>query len=76
MDRGNGPKLAYSALIGRLVLPGQVVTEAEIERLPDPALFRDAIFLARNGHWSPSDLDATDALLLSLVRKMQNTRAQ
>jgi len=50
------------------------VSEAEVERLPDPDLFRDAVWLAERGTWSPRELDETDALLLALVRKIKNAR--
>jgi hypothetical protein len=73
VDRGNGPKRAYAALIGRLIL-GQSVGEAEIERLPDPATFRDAVFLAGAGRWSPAELDDTDALLLALVMQLRHSK--
>lgn len=43
--------------------------EAEIERLPDPDLFRDALTLYQRGTFSPRDLDDTDALLLALLQK-------
>lgn len=73
MDRGDGPFSAYAALIGRLSL-GQPVGQAEIERLPDPDLFRDALFLVRRGTFSPRDLDETDALLVDLIRKIDNVK--
>lgn len=47
---------------------------AEVDRLPEPDLFRDATFLATGGVWSPRDLDDTDALLLALIGKLRNTR--
>jgi hypothetical protein len=43
------------------------VSQAEVNRLPDPDLFRDALLLSRRGTFSPRDLDDTDALLLALV---------
>lgn len=54
-----------------MTLPGHSASSSEIDRLPDPALFRDAVFLANNGRWSPRDLDDTDALLLALVKRLQ-----
>ncbi len=50
------------------------MSQAEIDRLPDPELFLDALRLAQIGRWSPADLDATDALLLALVDRMRNAR--
>jgi hypothetical protein len=44
------------------------VTPGEIDRLPDPDLFRDAMFLAGRGTWTARDLDDTDALLVALIR--------
>lgn len=73
MDRGDGPKRAYSALIGRLNL-GLSVSEAEIDKLPDPDLFRDAYVLSQRGTFSPADLDATDALLLALLTRFWNAK--
>ena len=73
MDRGDGPKRTYSALIGRLTI-GQSVSDAEVEKLPDPDLFRDAVFLSQVGSWSAADLDATDALLLALVQRIRNAK--
>ena len=75
MARSDGPKPAYSALIGRLAI-GQAVTEAEVDKLPDPDLFRDAQLLSVRGSWSARDLDETDALVLALTRKFMNTRRQ
>lgn len=54
-----------------MTLPGHSASSSEIDRLPDPQLFRDAVFLANNGAWSPVDLDDTDALLLALVKRLQ-----
>ena len=73
MDRGDGPKRTYAALIGRLAL-GQSIGEAEVARLPDPELFRDAVFLSQRGAWSPADLDACDALLLAFVQRIHNAK--
>jgi hypothetical protein len=73
VGRGNGPKRTYSALIGRLLTPGSRVTEAEVDRLPDPELFRDAFYLYQYGTWTAQTLDECDALLLALVRSFQNT---
>jgi len=42
--------------------------------LPDPATFRDAVFLAQAGHWSPAELDDTDALLLALVMQLRHSK--
>ena len=50
------------------------MSEAEVERLPDPDLFRDAFLLSQHGVWTPSEMDAADALLLSLVTKFQTAR--
>jgi hypothetical protein len=50
------------------------VTTGEIDRLPDPDLFRDAMLLAEIGTWSPQELDDTDAILLALVRKIRTAR--
>jgi hypothetical protein len=52
------------------------VYEAEVEALPDPDLFRDALFLAENGTWSAPELDATDALLLAVIRKIKGVRVK
>ena len=73
MDRGDGPKRTYAALIGRLAL-GQSISESEVARLPDPDLFRDAVFLSQHGTWSPADLDDCDALLLALVQRLHNAK--
>lgn len=48
--------------------------EAEIDRLPDPDLFRDALFLLARGTWSPEDLDKSDSRLVALVRKLGSVR--
>lgn len=48
--------------------------EREVEALPDPELYRDAWRLAGWGTWTPSELDATDALLVALVDRMRNAR--
>lgn len=45
-----------------------------MDKLPDPDLFRDALILSQAGSWSPRDLDDTDAILLSVVQKLRNTR--
>ena len=45
--------------------------DAEVDLLPDPDLFRDAVLLANYGTWSPADLDATDELLLNLVTRLK-----
>jgi hypothetical protein len=47
------------------------VSQAEINRLPDPDLFRDALFLNDHGRWSPRELDETDALLLALLARLR-----
>lgn len=73
MDRGDGPKPIYSPLIGRLALE-QSVSEAEVDKLPDPDLFRDAFLLSQRGTFTPQALDETDALLLALVRKFWNVK--
>ena len=44
--------------------------------MPDPDLFRDAVLLAYNGTWTPSELDAVDALLLALIRKIKGVRVK
>jgi hypothetical protein len=50
------------------------VTEAEVDRLPDPDLFRDALFLHTHGVITPSELEGMDALLLALVRSLKTPR--
>ena len=50
------------------------MSEAEVNALPDPDLFRDAQFLSVRGTWSAADLDSTDALLLSLIRTFLTTQ--
>ena len=50
------------------------MSEAEVERLPDPDMFRDAFFLSQHGVWTPSELDGADALVLSLVQKFKTAR--
>jgi hypothetical protein len=67
------PNQAYAKLIGRLIL-GQRVGEAEVNALPDPEAFKDALLLASHGSWSPKDLDEMDALLLALVQKIRNAK--
>jgi hypothetical protein len=67
------PNEPYARLIGRLIL-GQKVSEAEVEALPDPETFRDALLLATEGRWSPDDLDKTDALLLALIDRIRNSK--
>lgn len=67
------PKRAYAGLIGRLVM-GQSISEAEVERLPDPETFRDAVFLWQYGTWSPSELDNADAGLVALVQKLHGAK--
>lgn len=44
--------------------------EAEIDALPDPMMFRDAILLAGRGTWSADDLNATDAILYEVTQKI------
>jgi hypothetical protein len=73
LDGGHRPKPAYSELIAKIGL-GVPVYDGEIDYLPDPDLFRDALFLAARGTWSARDMDECDALLLALVRRIQNTR--
>jgi hypothetical protein len=73
LQRDHPPKPAYAALIGRLLL-GQAVTEREIDRLPDPDLFRDALLLSEVGTFSARDLDEMDTVLLSLVRKLRTSK--
>jgi hypothetical protein len=72
VDRGEDPN-PYAALIGRLIL-GQPVGDAEIDRLPDPETFRDALFLAEYGTFTSADLDAMDALLYALVTRLIKAR--
>jgi hypothetical protein len=67
------PDAAYAKLIGRLAL-GQRIGDSEIERLPDPDLFRDAVLLSQQGSFSAADLDAMDALLLALIHKLRNVQ--
>jgi hypothetical protein len=50
------------------------VSEAEVDRLPDPDLFRDALFLHTQGVITPSELDGMDAALLALVRRFKSPR--
>ncbi len=45
--------------------------DSEVDLLPDPDLFRDAVTLAVMGTFSPTELDATDALLLDLVQRLK-----
>lgn len=73
MDGGDHPRGPYAALIGRLTL-GHPVGDREIDKLPDPELFRDAVFLAGRGTFSPSDLDGMDALLLALITKLTKAK--
>ena len=73
MDQGDGPKPIYAGLIGRLAI-GRKISEAEVDRLPDPDLFRDAWMLYQHGTWNAAVLDETDALLLALVRKFQGVK--
>jgi hypothetical protein len=49
------------------------VSEAQVSRLPDPELFRDAFYLYRYGTWTAQTLDDCDALLLAVVQRFQNT---
>ena len=67
------PNEAYARLIGRLVL-GQRVSEREVQQLPDPDTFKDALLLSTEGRWSPKDLDETDALLLALIDRIRNAK--
>jgi len=50
------------------------VSAAEIDRLPDPDLFRDVMFLVDHAIWTPQALDECDALVLALVRKFYNAK--
>jgi hypothetical protein len=34
-------------------------------------MFRDAVFLATYGRFSPADIDGMDALLLALIKRLQ-----
>lgn len=61
----------YAALIGLLIM-GSPVREAQIDKLPDPELFRDAWFLSRRGVWTPSELDAAPEMLIALVQAFQS----
>lgn len=45
--------------------------DAEIDKLPDPELFRDAAFLAKYGTFSPRDVDDMDALLWALITRLK-----
>ena len=74
-NRASVPNEPYARLIGRLVL-GQRVSEAEVQKLPDPDTFKDAILLATEGRWSPKDLDEVDALLLALIQLIRNANVQ
>jgi hypothetical protein len=47
------------------------VPDSEIEALPDPELFRDALFLVDNPAWTPRDLDEADADLLRLMKSLR-----
>lgn len=71
MDEGHRPKPAYASLIGRWLI-GSSIREAEVDRLPDPDAFRDAMFLSQYGSWSGATLDQTDAIVLALVRMFQS----
>jgi hypothetical protein len=68
------PNQAYARLVGRLVL-GQRVSDAEIAALPDPETFNDALILAFEGRWSPTELDGVDALLLALIHQLKTPRS-
>ena len=50
------------------------MSQAEIDRLPDPDLFRDAVVLWQHGTFSPRDLDDMDALLLALLTRLWNAK--
>lgn len=69
VDRSHAA-VPYSALIGRLIL-GHPVGDAEIDRLPDPETFRDAVFLAKHGTFSPRDMDEMDALMFALITRLR-----
>lgn len=47
-----------------------------MDRLPDPDLFRDALFLAPGTGWTAAALDETDALLVALITKFRNARVR
>jgi len=47
------------------------VSEGDIDRLPDPSAFRDAMFLHVSGTWTARSLDEADALTLALVRRFR-----
>jgi hypothetical protein len=47
------------------------VTEAEIERLPDPYAFRDALFLREYGAMSQPEMDASDALVVAIMWRLR-----
>jgi hypothetical protein len=64
------PKPAYSELIGRLLIEGSV-SESEIDKLPDPDLLRDAMFLVDNPSWTQRDLDEADSQLLDLMKRLR-----
>jgi hypothetical protein len=67
------PKTEYAAIIGRMVL-GQQVSEAEIDRLSDPDLLRDAILLHASGVFTPRELEEIDALVLAVVQRLRSAR--
>lgn len=48
------------------------MSDAEINRLPDPELWADARLLASRGTWSPRDLDDMDLEMHHLVRRFLN----
>jgi hypothetical protein len=70
------PNQSYAEVIVKLGL-GVPVYEAEIDALPDPELFRDALLLAAGGYpTSAKDLEETDAQLLALVHKLRNVKVK
>lgn len=48
------------------------MSDAEIDRLPDPELWVEARLLASRGTFTPRDLDAMDAELYLLTRRFLN----
>lgn len=70
MEGESPPKPAYSELIGRLLIDGSI-RDSEVDKLPDPELFRDAVFLVDNPTWTPRDLDEADEQLLQLMKRLR-----
>lgn len=51
------------------------MSDAEVDKLPDPDLWRDAQYLAHRGSFSPTDLDLMDEGLYQLTWRLMTTRA-